>query len=452
MGANNFYGFIDQPSRSSAFSDVAKNVLGMLKQQEETKLANIWAPAAKLDPQGQQEYFNSLPPDVQAKLRAKGVNVAPVPMSPEQQNARGLAGLNAGLIHQAQDAQQNNRPFTPDQLVAGFANPDLAGKAPWMGQAGQRYNYANQGQLPAEVPQAQKVSDSLAEGMPDQLKREQQNAQFAANQKQQQSQFDTEIGLKRPLIQAQIGAQNAEAGLRAAQTQDIKASGGANQEVANSVVQGVITDPQSYYGLPNDQKKIVAKTLRRVPSKLAAAEIDRMNAAKLGRELVDDSAQIVEKWQQRGVPITGPVLGRFNEKSGQWGEALIPKNLSPAHQAEYQQDIAQLREWLTALPVQEAKALAGGRTAYQVIQAVTSVSPSLSKGKEMFAGSVNGLRRRFDQIYNTLDDKQWGGKRPDVQGIGGGSQSTSGPSVGAIKQFPNGKKGQWDGHGWVEVP
>lgn len=30
-------------------------------------------------------------------------------------------------------------------------------------------------------------------------------------------------------------------------------------------------------------------------------------------------------------------------------------------------------------------------------------------------------------------------------------QSTAAPTLGQIKQFPNGKRGQWDGRGWLEI-
>lgn len=182
---------------------------------------------------------------------------------------------------------------------------------------------------------------------------------------------------------------------------------------AQVVVQGVLDDPQSFYALPVDSKKLVLQTLGRAPSKLSSAEIDRSNTAMMGRQLIDDADALVKKWQARGTPITGPVLGRFNAAEGKWGELVLPKNMPPDQQAEYAQDISQLREWLTALPVAEAKALAGGRTAYQVIQAITSSAPSMSKDKDMFEGSVKGLRTRFTQIEDTLDKKQWGGKLPE---------------------------------------
>lgn len=181
------------------------------------------------------------------------------------------------------------------------------------------------------------------------------------------------------------------------------------------VVDGVLQDPQSYFGLPMDDKKAVLAGIGRAPSKLSAAEVERLNAANLGRQIIDDADTIVKKWQQRGAPITGSVLGRFNAAEGKWGDLILPNFLStmPNEQrTEYAQDIAQLREWLTALPVQEAKALAGGRTAYQVIQAITSTAPSLSKSADMFEGSVKGLRTRFDQIGETIDKKQWGGVPP----------------------------------------
>jgi hypothetical protein len=206
-------------------------------------------------------------------------------------------------------------------------------------------------------------------------------------------------------------------------------------DVAGDVVGGVMSDPQSYFNLPPDSKKAVLKQLGRVPSKLGTAEQDRMNAAVLGRQIIDDADTIVKKWQDRGTPITGPALGRFNAAQGTFGkEIYFPKGLQPAQQAEYEQDISQLREWLTALPIQEAKALAGGRTAYQVIEAVTAAAPSMSKGAQIFEGSVKGLRTRFDQTVDTLDRKQWGGKPPagyvgvrerDKQG--NASSSTSDP-------------------------
>lgn len=227
--------------------------------------------------------------------------------------------------------------------------------------------------------------------------------------------------------------------------------------VANTIVSGVLADPQSYFGLPNDSKKVVLKTLNRAPSKLSAVETERSNAAMFGRQLIDDADTIVKKWQGRGTPITGPVLGRFNAAEGKWGDMLIPKNLPPEQQAEYSQDISQLREWLTALPIMEAKALAGGRTAYQVIEAVTSAAPALSKGKDMFEGSVKGLRTRFAQIEDTLDKKQWGGQVPSGyksarERMGGADPTQAPKSFSMTATGPNGHKiGSNDGNSWFDV-
>lgn len=215
----------------------------------------------------------------------------------------------------------------------------------------------------------------------------------------------------------QGNAQRDVARIGAKSAMDLQKAKEATPAVAASVVQGVITDPQSYFSLPTEDKKIVLQTLNRAPSKLSAAEIDRVNAAKFGAQLIDDADQIVKKWQGQGKPITGPVLGRFNAAEGTWGDMIIPPDLPPEKQHEYAQDISKLREWLTALPIMEAKALAGGRTAYQVIEKVTAAAPSMSKGQDMFEGSVQGLRTRFAQIDDHLTKKQWGGKPPQGAGV-----------------------------------
>lgn len=213
----------------------------------------------------------------------------------------------------------------------------------------------------------------------------------------------------------------ADAGVRGATVEHLRAqTRGANLQAdalehpsdAAPLVEGILQDPQSFFALPQKDRVAVVKSLGRAPSKLSAAETDRVNSAVMGKRLLEDTSAIVDKWQKAGAPITGPVIGRYNAKSGEWGESILPSSLPPDKLAEYEQDIAQLREWLTALPIMEAKALAGGRTAYQVIQAVQSTSPSMSKGKNMFAGSVQGLHKRFDQAIEDIHAKQWGGKPP----------------------------------------
>lgn len=51
------------------------------------------------------------------------------------------------------------------------------------------------------------------------------------------------------------------------------------------------------------------------------------------------------------------------------------------------------------------------------------------------------FRRELQAIVTTLSNAQ-----------GGGTQTTASPQVGAEKVFPNGKRGRWDGKGWVLVP
>lgn len=198
--------------------------------------------------------------------------------------------------------------------------------------------------------------------------------------------------------------------------EEIKALRQSNDPVVKSIlgkslVSDVVTNSQSFFSLSAGEKDLVVRTLHRAPTKLTAEDNNRRSAAVYGNQILDDATRVFDKWKTRGFPINGPVLGRFNSETGKWGDSVMPQ-IPPELKDEYAGDIAQMRDWLTALPIQEAKALAGGRTAYQVIQAIVSASPSLSKSDAMFKGSVAGMRTRFDQIIDHIDKKPWGGRLP----------------------------------------
>lgn len=195
--------------------------------------------------------------------------------------------------------------------------------------------------------------------------------------------------------------------------------------LARSLVQGVLTDPQSFYALPTEDKKLVVGMLRRAPSKMSAAENDQINASANGLNLLKDAREIVDKWSKRGIPITGPVLGRYEEGANKFGDAIIPSNVPDSMKAEWAQDISKMHEWLTVLPILETKGLVGSRPAKEVISGVASVTPSLSKATDFFNGAMAGTEQRLQERQKTLTAKQWGGQPPVLDGATASSPSSA---------------------------
>lgn len=136
-------------------------------------------------------------------LRQQGIEVpeVPVPELTEQEkfNRRIYSGLNA---------QDPNAPLSIDPLAMGIVDPRLAGAAPWMGQAGQRFNYANAGALPEGVITAQKVEDKVAPSWKENQDQENWSKEF--------------LTLKKPKSAAEIGLINAQTGHVGAQTGHVK--------------------------------------------------------------------------------------------------------------------------------------------------------------------------------------------------------------------------------------
>ncbi len=188
--------------------------------------------------------------------------------------------------------------------------------------------------------------------------------------------------------------------------------GASNKGIADSVVQ----DPQSYFSLPPEQKKQVVNALGRAPNKISTEEANRGDSARYALSTISDIRETLKKWQDRGVDITGPLRGRYEAAANRFGDIPTLPNVPPEMRDEAQRDIASLQEWMIALPIQETKALAGGRAAVQVIQMITSSSPSLSKSKQTMEGSLSGLEKRFNQTIEIIDKRQWGGKPPAQAG------------------------------------
>lgn len=195
-------------------------------------------------------------------------------------------------------------------------------------------------------------------------------------------------------------------------------AGGAGDMTPADPVLGVLQDPKSYFTLPKGVQMRVQRALGRAPSKLTSEEEGRRNTAVYSMQLLKDVSDVVDKWDRRGIPITGPLRGRYNEAGNKFGDITLPY-VPPQYQDEYQRDIAGLQDWLTALPIQEARALAGGRTAYQVINRVISSSPSLAKSRQTMNGSIQGLNRRFAGMIDYVDRRAWGGKPPGYKGHSG---------------------------------
>lgn len=66
----------------------------------------------------------------------------------------------------------------------------------------------------------------------------------------------------------------------------------------------------------------------------------------------------------------------------------------------------------------------------------SATSLNLNTGEGTYKSELAKVRKQFERF------QAGGAAKPDAP-LG------SGPQVGAIKVFPNGKKGVWDGHGWV---
>lgn len=203
--------------------------------------------------------------------------------------------------------------------------------------------------------------------------------------------------------------------------EEIKALRRSNDPVirttmARSLVDGVLQDPQSFYALPTEDKKLVVGLLHRAPSKLAASEVEQINASENGLNLLKDTRAIVDKWAKRGVSITGPVLGRYEEATNTFGDGIMPPQLSGEMKTEFAQDISKMHEWLTVLPILEAKGLVGSRPAKEVIARVATVTPSLSKATDFFDGAMAGTQQRLEERQKTLTAKQWGGRPPVLDG------------------------------------
>lgn len=162
---------------------------------------------AKMTPEAAKAFIAALPPEFQ------NANLAP-----RANNLQETA--NDKFMTDAITAHDSGKQFTPDPLFAGAASPDLAGKAPWMNQAGQRNTYTDAAspapQLPAAMNTSQQMADGLAESVPDKAKR-----------LQQQSQYETTLNqIEKPRTNAYVNEANAQAGHANAQTGLVKAQAG----------------------------------------------------------------------------------------------------------------------------------------------------------------------------------------------------------------------------------
>lgn len=209
--------------------------------------------------------------------------------------------------------------------------------------------------------------------------------------------------------------------------EEIKALRQSNDPVvksilARSLAEGVIADPQSFHGMPMDDKRLVVNFLHRAPVKLTASETDQINTSENGLNLLRDTRAIVDKWAKRGVNITGPVLGRYEEAANKFGDGIMPPQLTPEQKTEFAQDISKMHEWLTVLPILETKALVGSRPAKEIIARVAGVTPSLSKATAFFDGAMAGTEQRLKERQQTLSGKPWGGKPPVLDGGSSGAK------------------------------
>lgn len=216
-----------------------------------------------------------------------------------------------------------------------------------------------------------------------------------------------------------IGAETVKTG------EEIKALRQSNDPVvksilARSLAEGVIADPQSFHGMPMADKTLVVNFLHRAPVKLSASEIDQINTSENGLNLLRDTRAIVDKWAKRGVNITGPVLGRYEEAANKFGDGIMPPQLTPEQKTEFAQDISKMHEWLTVLPILETKALVGSRPAKEIIARVAGVTPSLSKATDFFDGAMAGTEQRLQERAKTLSAKPWNGRPPVLDGASAG--------------------------------
>lgn len=199
-----------------------------------------------------------------------------------------------------------------------------------------------------------------------------------------------------------------------------------------AVVAEVVANPRSFESLTPKEKALYFMVTPQAPVKLSVDERNRTNAAQYGLNTLTDVKTIMDKWHQRGMPLNGPILGRFNDVTGKFGDFIIPPNVPAAMRDEYAHDISQEREWIETLPIQEAKALIGGRPPQSAMTLIRSVSPRLSESDAMFAGSLDGMTRRYEQLVAANEKKVWGPNGPPR--LGGGS-ATPGTAGGPIQTY-----------------
>lgn len=243
----------------------------------------------------------------------------------------------------------------------------------------------------------------------------------------QNLQSQTQLTTNREQISAEAPVRAAKAAAAMAQARDANAKAvfqeaknkmvmGDSSGASNIYAKGVLLNPQSYYGLSSEEKQLAAAGLGgRVPKKLTDYETRRLDAADNGMTILGDVKKAVDKWQQRGYPITGPAIGRFNAATNTWGDQILP-TVPAQYRDEYLGDVASIQENLTANVMQEAQALIGGRPAYQVINMLYQTGPNISKGQAAMSGALQNMLHRYQVAHDQIDRKQWGGQPPTMQG------------------------------------
>jgi hypothetical protein len=197
----------------------------------------------------------------------------------------------------------------------------------------------------------------------------------------------------------------------------------SNPKTKDAFMDSIAADGNAYYD-PNVQKNQYTKAavdgeamarFGRVPNKLEKSDHDALNAARLGNANLDYTDAIFDKWEKRGSPMTGALLGRFETWTAKFGDyrALALAGVPAKYRAEMAGDITNARTHLLNLAVTEARvATGGGRTAAQIIEEFKQTSPSLFQDGPLRKGASSGVRQVLVTRANSAYTSQWGPDGP----------------------------------------
>lgn len=217
----------------------------------------------------------------------------------------------------------------------------------------------------------------------------------------------------------------AEAPYRAAMTREATAKAAISEgqqkmmsgdpSASNSFAVGVLVNPRSFDQLTTDEKRMAVAGLGgRAPAKLSSTEETQFDSALNTMDGVRRATGILQKWKDRGVEITGPMLGRFEAATNSWGDSILPSNLPPQQAQELQGDIAALQQNFGINKLNELRAVTGGRVPAAMVDMIQA--PSIAQNPSMLRGALGGMYEIANGRTKELENKIWNGHPPTLSG------------------------------------